>query len=120
MRHVKAGQQRPQAGLGRAVQVVPQRQMRAGLLESWWEEAAAFGGGEEEEVVRPDPPGPPAAALLRSNLPLHRHISGQLGHENIGMKGQLVLRCPQIYKKKKRKRLKSGSSGRIRKGTRGV
>lgn len=35
MRHVKVGQQRPQAGLGHAVQVVPQRQMRAGLLESW-------------------------------------------------------------------------------------
>lgn len=67
-------------------------------------------------VVSPDPPGPPAAALLRSNLPLHRHISGQLGHENIGIKDGSSSAVLKFIKKK----IQSGSSGRIRKGTRGV
>lgn len=61
--------------------------------------------------MSPDPPGPPAAALLRSNLPLHRHISGQLGHENIGIKDSSSSAVLKFIKKKKGKKIKSPEGG---------
>lgn len=78
--------------------------MWAGPLETRREEVAAF---RVKEKVTPEAvlTSPPAAALLRSNLPLHRHISRQLGHKNFGMKD----RSSSTVLKFKKKAVQGGS-----------
>ncbi len=83
MWHVKVGQHRPQTRIWHCVQVMPEWEMQRRLLKTEGGEVTSF-----RVLVAVTPravlTSTPTTALLRSKLPLHRHICSQLRHKHTG------------------------------------